>query len=84
MLHAVALQLGSIALVQPLMLAGVVLAVPVRAGLERKRWFVAIAVLGALNCGLLGVLVYVVAGPRPSARTNATTPAAAVTAASAS
>jgi hypothetical protein len=37
LLHAVALQLGSIALVQPLMLAGVVLAVPARAALERKR-----------------------------------------------
>jgi hypothetical protein len=36
-LHAVALQLGSIALVQPLMLAGVVLAVLARAALEHKR-----------------------------------------------
>jgi hypothetical protein len=52
------------------------------AGLERKRWFVAIAVLGALNCGLLGVLAYVIAGPTAARR--ATTPAPAVTAASAS
>jgi len=35
-LHAVALRVGSIALVQPLMLVGVVLAVPLRAALERK------------------------------------------------
>jgi hypothetical protein len=39
-LHALALRFGSIALVQPLMLVGVVLAVPVRSALERKapRW----------------------------------------------
>jgi hypothetical protein len=36
-LHAVALRLGSIALVQPLMLVGVVLAVPLRAALEHQR-----------------------------------------------
>lgn len=36
-LHATALHLGALALVQPLMLCGVVLAVPVRAGLERRR-----------------------------------------------
>jgi len=35
-LHALALHLGALALVQPLMLCGVVLAVPVRAGLERR------------------------------------------------
>lgn len=35
-LHALALRLGAIALVQPLMLAGVVLAVPVRAALDRR------------------------------------------------
>ena len=35
-LHAAALSLGSIALVQPLMLVGVVLAVPLRAALDRK------------------------------------------------
>ena len=51
-LHALALQLGSIALVQPLMLVGVVLAVPARAALEhdRPRWTevraVAVTVLG--------------------------------------
>src|SRR3954462_3177672 len=37
LLHAAALRLGSIALVQPLMLVGVVLAVPLRAALERSR-----------------------------------------------
>lgn len=37
LLHALALQVGSIALVQPLMLVGVVLAVPARAALEHKR-----------------------------------------------
>ena len=36
-LHATALRLGSIALVQPLMLVGVVLAVPLRAALEHQR-----------------------------------------------
>ncbi len=36
-LHALALRFGSIALVQPLMLVGVVLAVPARAALEHKR-----------------------------------------------
>jgi hypothetical protein len=33
------------------------------AAFERKRWFVAIALLGVLNCGLLGVFAYVVARP---------------------
>jgi glucose uptake protein GlcU len=37
LLHALALRIGSLALVQPLMLAGVVLAVPLRAAVERKR-----------------------------------------------
>jgi hypothetical protein len=36
LLHALALRTGSIALVQPLMLVGVVLAVPLRAALERR------------------------------------------------
>ena len=49
------------------------------AGLERKRWFVAIALLGIINCGLLGVLAYLVAGPTVARRTG---PAPAVTAAS--
>jgi len=35
-LHALALKLGAIALVQPIMIAGVVLAVPVRAALDRS------------------------------------------------
>ena len=36
-LHAAALKLGAIALVQPIMIAGVVLAVPVRAAMDRSR-----------------------------------------------
>jgi hypothetical protein len=50
------------------------------AGLERKRWFVAIALLGIINCGLLGVLAYLVAGPTAARRTGS---APAVTVASA-
>jgi hypothetical protein len=49
------------------------------AGFERKRWFVAIALLGAINCGLLGVLAYLVAGPSATRRV---TTAPAVTAGS--
>ncbi|MEO7352324.1 MAG: DMT family transporter [Marmoricola sp.] len=37
LLHATALRWGSLALVQPLLLVGLVLAIPVRAALERKR-----------------------------------------------
>ena len=67
MLHAVALGLGSIALVQPLMLLGVVLAVPVRALLGRTApsWseIRAVAVTGA------GLAVFVVtADPQSSGR----------------
>lgn len=36
-LHALALRLGPLALVQPVMISGVVLAVPVRAALDRRR-----------------------------------------------
>jgi hypothetical protein len=65
LLHAVALQLGSIALVQPLMLAGVVLAVPVRAALERKlpRW----CDVRAVGVTALGLAAFILsARPRPS------------------
>lgn len=67
LLHAVALGLGSIALVQPLMLLGVVLAVPLRALLGRTApsWceIRAVVVTGA------GLAVFVVtANPRPSGR----------------
>jgi hypothetical protein len=51
------------------------------AGFERKRWFVAIALLGVINCGLLGVLAYLVAGPTATRRAGS---APAMTAASAS
>ena len=40
------------------------------ATLERKRWFVAIALLQVINCGLLGVLAYVVAGPDGTRRAS--------------
>src|SRR4051812_1226104 len=64
-LHAVALRIGSIALVQPLMLVGVVLAVPLRAVLEHslpaRREVRAVAVTAV---GLAGFLVC--AAPRPS------------------
>lgn len=42
------------------------------AGLPRRRWFVAIAVLGIVNCGLLGVLAYLVAGPTAARRADTT------------
>jgi drug/metabolite transporter (DMT)-like permease len=59
LLHAVALQIGSIALVQPLMLAGVVLAVPARAALERKRprW----CDVRAVGVTALGLLAFILA-----------------------
>ena len=51
------------------------------AGLERKRWFVGIALLGVVNCGLLGVIAYLVAGPTATRRAGS---APAISAASAS
>lgn len=66
-LHATALRFGSIALVQPLMLVGVVLAVPVRAALERSlpRW-VEVRAVGVTAAGLAAFLVAV--NPEPSHR----------------
>ena len=66
-LHATALRFGSIALVQPLMLVGVVLAVPVRAALERSlpRWVEVRAVI-VTAAGLALFLVAV--DPEPSGR----------------
>ena len=57
--HAWALRLGSIALVQPLMLAGVVLAVPLRAGMERRRppW-AAVRAVGITVFGLAAFLTF--------------------------
>ena len=51
--HALALRLGSITLVQPLMLVGVVLAVPLRAAMERQRppW-AAVRAVGVTTAGL--------------------------------
>jgi hypothetical protein len=64
-LHAFALRFGSIALVQPLMLAGVVLAVPMRSALERKapQWCEVRAV-GVTVAGLGAFILS--ANPRPS------------------
>jgi drug/metabolite transporter (DMT)-like permease len=66
LLHALALRTGSIALVQPLMLVGVVLAVPVRAALERKLppW----REVRAVGVTVVGLAVFVLsADPQPSA-----------------
>jgi drug/metabolite transporter (DMT)-like permease len=57
--HALALRLGSITLVQPLMLVGVVLAVPLRAALERERppW-AALRAVGTTTLGLAAFLAF--------------------------
>jgi drug/metabolite transporter (DMT)-like permease len=57
--HAMALRLGSITLVQPLMLAGVVLAVPMRAAMERQRppW-AALRAVAATTSGLAAFLSF--------------------------
>jgi drug/metabolite transporter (DMT)-like permease len=57
--HALALRLGSITLVQPLMLVGVVLAVPLRAALERERppW-AAVRAVGTTTLGLAAFLSF--------------------------
>jgi hypothetical protein len=59
LLHALALRIGSIALVQPLMLVGVVLAVPVRSALERKvpRW----CEVRAVGVTAVGLTVFILA-----------------------
>jgi glucose uptake protein GlcU len=64
-LHATALRAGSIALVQPLMLVGVVLAVPLRAALERQApsWPEVRAVL--ITMAGLGTILWS-ADPAPS------------------
>ena len=43
------------------------------AALERNRWFAAIVLLGVLNCGLLGVFLYLVAGPGRARQSAANT-----------
>ena len=57
--HALALRLGSITLVQPLMLVGVVLAVPLRAAMERQRppW-AAVRAVGVTTLGLAAFLTF--------------------------
>ena len=65
LLHAAALRLGSIALVQPLMLVGVVLAVPLRAALEHQRPSrQEVRAVGVTSAGLAVFLVC--ANPAPS------------------
>ena len=76
-LHATALRTGSIALVQPLMLVGVVLAVPLRAALERHAplWPEVRAVL--VTMAGLGVIVWS-ANPAPSTARPSSTAAGLV------
>lgn len=65
LLHATALRLGSLALVQPMMLAGVVLAVPLRAAVEHK--VPSAPELRAVVVTVVGLAAFVVCvNPRPS------------------
>lgn len=65
LLHATALRLGSLALVQPMMLAGVVLAVPLRAAVEHK--IPSAPELRAVVVTVVGLAAFVVCvNPRPS------------------
>ncbi len=69
-LHGIALRFGAIALVQPIMVAGVVLAVPVRAALDRRR--PSRAELTAVSIAASGLAVFlVVADPEPVAAPRA-------------
>jgi hypothetical protein len=64
-LHAAALKLGAIALVQPIMIAGVVLAVPLRAALDRS--LPSQRELGSVVITAVGLATFlVVANPVPS------------------
>ncbi len=76
LLHAVALQLGSLALVQPLMLAGVVLALPARAALEHKRprW----CEVRAVGITVLGLAAFIVSASAEASGTLPEVAAAAV------
>ncbi|MGW5359303.1 DMT family transporter [Actinopolymorpha pittospori] len=73
-LNAVALNLGALALVQPLMVAGVVLAVPVRAAMDRRypsgRELVAVS-LAALGLAAFTVVVDPTPGTAPLANSPA-------------
>lgn len=65
LLHAVALRLGSLALVQPLMLVGVVLAIPLRAACDHK--VPTRSELRAVSVTVAGLALFVVcANPTPS------------------
>ena len=64
-LHALALKLGAIAVVQPIMIAGVVLAVPVRAALDRS--LPSRRELGSVAITAVGLATFLVmANPVPS------------------
>jgi len=70
LLHALALRIGSLALVQPLMLVGVVLAVPLRAAVEHKR--PTPSELQAVSVTVAGLALFVVCtNPAPSEATPA-------------
>jgi hypothetical protein len=76
-LHALAFHFGSIALVQPLMLLGVVLAVPARSALERTRpqW----CEVRAVGVTAIGLAVFLAAvATQPSTRGPRPVPAAIV------
>jgi drug/metabolite transporter (DMT)-like permease len=64
-LHAIALKLGALAVVQPIMIAGVVLAVPVRTALDRQ--LPSRRELGSVLVTAIGLATFlVVANPVPS------------------
>jgi glucose uptake protein GlcU len=74
LLHALALRFGAIALVQPLMLVGVVLAVPVRSALERKapRW----CEIRAVGVTVVGLAVFILSANPHSSGAKPVIPAA--------
>ena len=75
-LHAAALHLGSLALVQPLMLLGVVLAIPLRAAVERKR--PTPSEVRAVSVTAVGLALFVAStNPSPADATARTAPLSA-------
>lgn len=77
LLHATALHFGSVLLVQPIVISGVVLAVPVRSALERRRpWPRELAAVGITAVGL--TLFLIAASPTGGHATPDTGPAAVI------
>ncbi len=77
LLHAAALHFGSVLVVQPIVISGVVLAVPVRSALERRRpWPRELAAVGVTAVGL--TLFLVASSPTGGLDTPRTTPAALI------